>query len=176
MLVVNASNIEKDWSWLSSKNNFEATMHNISDRTGLLAVQGPDAVKLVQKLTDFDTSSLKYYTYTKTTIAGIENVLISATGYTGSGGFELYVENKDLAALWDAVFEAGAEYDIQPIGLGARDTLRLEMGYCLYGNDINDTTSPIEAGLGWITKKERLHFKACFSSIYALFITFLTTP
>ncbi len=152
MLVVNASNIDKDWDWLSSKNTFEATMHNISDRTGLLAVQGPDAVKLVQKLTDFDTSSLAYYTFTKTTIAGIDNVILSATGYTGSGGFELYVESGNLLELWNAVMEAGKEFDIKPAGLGARDTLRLEMGFCLYGNDIDDTTSPLEAGLGWITK------------------------
>ena len=152
MLVVNASNIEKDWNWLEGKNSFDAKMHNISDRTGLLAVQGPDAVKLVQKLTDFDTSSLKYYTFTKTTIAGIDNVLLSATGYTGSGGFELYVESGKLLELWNAVMEAGKEFDIKPAGLGARDTLRLEMGFCLYGNDIDDTTSPLEAGLGWITK------------------------
>jgi len=152
MLVVNASNIEKDWDWLTSKNTFEAVMHNISDRTGLLAVQGPDAVKLVQKLTDFDTSSLSYYTFTKTTIAGIDNVLLSATGYTGSGGFELYVESGRLLELWEAIMEAGKEFDLRPAGLGARDTLRLEMGFCLYGNDIDDTTSPLEAGLGWITK------------------------
>ncbi|MDF1697194.1 MAG: glycine cleavage system aminomethyltransferase GcvT [Saprospiraceae bacterium] len=152
MLVVNASNIDKDWNWLESKNTFEAKMHNISDKTGLLAVQGPDAVKLVQKLTDFDTSTLSYYTFTKTTIAGIDNVLLSATGYTGSGGFELYVESDNLLALWNAVMDAGKEFDIKPAGLGARDTLRLEMGFCLYGNDINDTTSPLEAGLGWITK------------------------
>ena len=152
MLVVNASNIEKDWNWLESKNTYETNMHNISDKTGLLAVQGPDAVKLVQKLTDFDTSSLKYYTFTKTTIAGIDNVLLSATGYTGSGGFELYVESGKLLELWNAITEAGEEFGIKPAGLGARDTLRLEMGFCLYGNDIDDNTSPLEAGLGWITK------------------------
>jgi aminomethyltransferase len=152
MLVVNASNIEKDWNWLVSKNSFEASMHNISDRTGLLAVQGPNAVQLVQKLTDFDTSSLAYYTFTKTTIAGIDNVVLSATGYTGSGGFELYVESGRLLDLWNAVMEAGKEFGIKPAGLGARDTLRLEMGFCLYGNDIDDATSPLEAGLGWITK------------------------
>lgn len=165
MLVVNASNIEKDWNWLSGKNTFEATMHNISDRTGLLAVQGPDAVRLVQKLTDFDTSSLSYYTFTKTTIAGIDNVLLSATGYTGSGGFELYVESDNLLALWKAVMEAGEEFGVKPAGLGARDTLRLEMGFCLYGNDIDDTTSPLEAGLGWITKlkvEEDFSSKAIF--------------
>ncbi|MEM9547030.1 MAG: glycine cleavage system aminomethyltransferase GcvT [Bacteroidota bacterium] len=161
MLVVNASNIEKDWNWLTSKNTFDANMHNISDRTGLLAVQGPDAVKLVQKLTQFDTSSLEYYTFTKTTIAGIDNILLSATGYTGSGGFELYVESGNLLELWNAVMEAGKEFDIKPAGLGARDTLRLEMGFCLYGNDIDDTTSPLEAGLGWITK---LKVKEDFSS------------
>lgn len=161
MLVVNASNIEKDWNWLESKNRYEAKMINISDNTGLLAVQGPNAVALVQKLTDFDTSSLSYYTFTKTTVAGLDNVLLSATGYTGSGGFELYVDSKNLLALWNAVMEAGKEYDIKPAGLGARDTLRLEMGYCLYGNDINDTTSPLEAGLGWITK---LNAEADFSS------------
>jgi len=152
MLVVNASNIEKDWNWLQSKNTFDANMIDISTKTGLLAVQGPKAVELVQKLTEFDTSSLSYYTFTKTTIAGIDNVLLSATGYTGSGGFELYVDSANLQALWSAVMEAGEAYGIKPAGLGARDTLRLEMGYCLYGNDINDTTSPLEAGLGWITK------------------------
>ena len=160
MLVVNASNIEKDWNWIVEHNKFDAKLTNISDSCGLLAVQGPNASKALQSLTDLDLDSFKYYTFKKGTFAGIENVLISATGYTGSGGFELYVENKDLAALWDAVFEAGAEYDIQPIGLGARDTLRLEMGYCLYGNDINDTTSPIEAGLGWITKTKKGHFNS----------------
>jgi aminomethyltransferase len=152
MLVVNASNIEKDWNWLTIKNTFDNKMYNISDKTGLLAVQGPDAVKLIQKLTDFDTSSLSYYTFTKTTVAGIENVLLSATGYTGSGGFELYVESEGLLELWNAIMEAGKEFDIKPAGLGSRDTLRLEMGFCLYGNDIDDTTSPLEAGLGWITK------------------------
>jgi len=160
MLVVNASNIEKDWNWISQHNTFEAKMSNISDNCGLLAVQGPNAVKTLQSLTDLDLAGFKYYTFKKATFAGIENVLISATGYTGSGGFELYVENKDLAALWDAVFEAGASLDIQPIGLGARDTLRLEMGFCLYGNDINDTTSPIEAGLGWITKTKKGNFNS----------------
>ena len=152
MLVVNASNIDKDWNWLSSKNTYDAKMHNISDKAGLLAVQGPEAVKLVQKLTDFDTTSLAYYTFTKTTVAGIDNVLLSATGYTGSGGFELYVNSDRLLDLWNAIMEAGEEFDIKPAGLGSRDTLRLEMGFCLYGNDIDDATSPLEAGLGWITK------------------------
>lgn len=152
MLVVNASNISKDWAWISSQNTFDARMSDISDRTGLLAVQGPKAVSLLQKLTDADLSQIQYYTFVKGKIAGIDNVIISATGYTGSGGFELYVANEHTARLWDAVMAAGEEYGIKPCGLGARDTLRLEMGYCLYGNDINDTTSPLEAGLGWITK------------------------
>lgn len=155
MLVVNASNIDKDWSWISENNSFDAKMSNISDRTGLLAVQGPKAVATLQKLTDINLSEIKYYTFTKGTIAGIDNVLISATGYTGSGGFELYVANENTEALWNAVMEAGQEFDIKPCGLGARDTLRLEMGFCLYGNDIDDTTSPLEAGLGWITKLKK---------------------
>ncbi|MEE9440079.1 MAG: glycine cleavage system aminomethyltransferase GcvT [Saprospiraceae bacterium] len=152
MLVVNASNIEKDWNWLVSKNNFDIKMTDISEKAGLLAVQGPKAVELIQKLTEFDTSTLKYYTFAKTTVAGIQNVLLSATGYTGSGGFELYVDSDQLAKLWNAVMEAGSEFGIKPAGLGARDSLRLEMGFCLYGNEISDTTSPLEAGLGWITK------------------------
>ena len=152
MLVVNASNIEKDWNWLQSKNNHEITMHDISGRTGLLAVQGPNAAKAMQSLTEIDLENMKYYTFQKGTFAGIDNVLISATGYTGSGGFELYADDAKLPLIWDAVMEAGKEYNIQPCGLGARDTLRLEMGYCLYGNDIDDNTSPLEAGLGWITK------------------------
>lgn len=152
MLVVNASNIEKDWNWIQSHNNFDVRMINISDQTALLAVQGPKAATALQALTDLDLANMKYYTFQKGTFAGIENVLVSATGYTGSGGFEIYVDNKNAETVWDAVFEAGVAYDIQPIGLGARDTLRLEKGYCLYGNDINDTTSPLEAGLGWITK------------------------
>ena len=160
MLVVNASNIEKDWNWISKHNTFDAKMTNISDSCGLLAVQGPNASKALQSLTDLDLDSFKYYTFKKGKFAGIENVLISSTGYTGSGGFELYVENKDLAALWDAIFKAGADLNIQPVGLGARDTLRLEMGFCLYGNDINDTTSPIEAGLGWITKTKKGNFNS----------------
>jgi len=165
MLVVNASNIEKDWAWLESKNTYDTAMINISDKTGLLAVQGPDAVKLIQKLTDFDAESLSYYTFTKTTVAGIDNVVLSATGYTGSGGFELYVDSSNLKQLWDAVVAAGEEFGIKPAGLGARDTLRLEMGYCLYGNDINDTTSPLEAGLGWITKL-KVEEDFCSKSIF----------
>lgn len=154
MLVVNASNIEKDWNWLQQHNNKEVEMHNISDKTALLAIQGPNATKIMQTLTDEDVMNLKYYTFTKGTFAGVENVLISATGYTGAGGVEIYFENKenDADKIWNAIFEAGKKADIKPIGLGARDTLRLEMGYCLYGNDIDDTTSPLEAGLGWITK------------------------
>ena len=155
MLVVNASNIEKDWNWISSENNFDAKLTDISDRTGLIAVQGPKAVEILQKLTDTDLSAVEFYHFTKGKLAGIDNVLISATGYTGSGGFELYVDNKELPRLWETVMNAGKEAGIQPCGLGARDTLRLEMGYCLYGNDINDTTSPIEAGLGWITKTKK---------------------
>ncbi len=160
MLVVNASNIEKDWNWIADHNNFEAKMINISDQTGLLAVQGPKAMDALQKLTDVDLSSLKYYTFKKGKFAGIDNVIVSATGYTGSGGLELYVANADLVQLWEAVFEAGKDLDIKPVGLGARDTLRLEMGYCLYGNDINDETSPIEAGLGWITKTKKGEFNS----------------
>src|ERR1022692_833779 len=154
MLVVNASNIEKDWDWIRKHNINDAEMHNISDKTCLLAVQGPKATKILQLLTEMDILNLKYYTFAKGKFAGIENVLVSATGYTGAGGAEIYFEDKDDAAdkIWDAIFEAGKSQSIKPIGLGARDTLRLEMGYCLYGNDIDDTTSPIEAGLGWITK------------------------
>jgi len=154
MLVVNAGNIEKDWNWITSHNTDGVEIHDISDKTCLLAVQGPNATRILQSLTDLDIMNLKYYTFTKGKFAGIENVLISATGYTGSGGVEIYFEDKDGAAdvIWDAIFKAGATAGIKPIGLGARDTLRLEMGFCLYGNDIDDTTSPIEAGLGWITK------------------------
>lgn len=151
-LVVNASNIEKDWNWIASHNSFGVQMENISDTLSLLAVQGPDAIKALQKLTEVNLSSMEYYSFTVGTIAGINDVIISNTGYTGAGGFELYVPNKDARQLWDAVFEAGKEFNIVPCGLGARDTLRLEKGFCLYGNDINDSTSPIEAGLGWITK------------------------
>ncbi len=154
MLVVNASNIEKDWNWISSHNTANAEMHNISEKTCLLAIQGPNACKILQPLTDTDILNLKYYTFAKGKFAGVDNVVISATGYTGSGGVEIYFEDKgdDASAVWDAIFAAGKEQGIQAIGLGARDTLRLEMGYCLYGNDIDDTTNPLEAGLGWITK------------------------
>mgnify|MGYP001770891302 CR=1 FL=1 len=154
MLVVNASNIEKDWNWISDHNTKNVEMHNISDKTGLLAVQGPNATKILQPLTEMDIMNLKYYTFVKGKFAGVDNVLISATGYTGAGGVEIYFEDKDDAAekIWTSIFEVGKPQGLKPIGLGARDTLRLEMGYCLYGNDIDDTTSPLEAGLGWITK------------------------
>jgi len=154
MLVVNASNIEKDWNWISSLNNSNVEMHNISDKTCLLAIQGPQATKILQPLTGTDILNLKYYTFEKGRFAGVDNVLISATGYTGAGGVEIYFENKndDAEKIWDTIFTAGGPQGLKPIGLGARDTLRLEMGYCLYGNDIDDSTSPIEAGLGWITK------------------------
>jgi len=154
MLVVNASNIEKDWNWISKHNNEQAEMHNISDKTCLLAIQGPNATKILQPLTDIDILNLKYYTFVKGKFAGVDNVLISATGYTGAGGVEIYLEDKNDNAdkVWNAIFEKGTTQGLKPIGLGARDTLRLEMGYCLYGNDIDDTTSPLEAGLGWITK------------------------
>lgn len=152
MLVVNASNIDKDWDWIQKYNTKGVEMHNISDKTSLLAVQGPKAVDVLQQLTDMDLRNMEYYTFDKGKFAGIDNVLVSATGYTGAGGFEVYFENKDAEHIWNKIFEAGKAYGIKPIGLGARDTLRLEMGFCLYGNDIDDTTSPIEAGLGWITK------------------------
>jgi aminomethyltransferase len=154
MLVVNASNIEKDWNWISKFNTKNVEMHNISDKTCLLAIQGPNATKILQPLVDTDIMNLKYYTFTKGKFAGVDNVVVSATGYTGSGGVEIYFEDKDGAAdkIWDAIFEIGTPQGLKPIGLGARDTLRLEMGYCLYGNDIDDTTSPLEGGLGWITK------------------------
>lgn len=152
MLVVNASNIDKDWNWIQSQNRFGAKMENFSDYISLLAVQGPLAKQVVQKLTNVALDPIEYYSFTKGTVAGIENVIISNTGYTGAGGFELYVPNDKVEELWNALFEAGKPEGIKPIGLGARDTLRLEMGFCLYGNDIDDTTSPLEAGLGWITK------------------------
>lgn len=160
LLVVNASNMEKDWNWIEENNTFGVQMINISDRTGLLAVQGPMATKVLQKLTDIDLSAIKYYHFVKGKFAGFDNVLISATGYTGAGGFEIYANDLDTEAIWDAIFEAGKEEGIKPIGLGARDTLRLEMGFCLYGNDIDDTTSPIEAGLGWITKLNKGAFNS----------------
>jgi aminomethyltransferase len=154
MLVVNASNIEKDWNWIMKHNTANVEMHNISDKTGLLAIQGPNAMKAMQKLTDMDLINLKYYTFVKGSFAGIDNVLVSATGYTGAGGVEIYYEDdgSNGEMLWNKIMEAGAEFNIKPAGLGCRDTLRLEMGFCLYGNDIDDTTSPLEAGLGWITK------------------------
>ena len=154
MLVVNASNIEKDWSWISKHNTKAVEMHNISDKTCLLAIQGPNATKILQPLTEMDILNLKYYTFVKGKFAGVDNVVVSATGYTGAGGVEIYFEDKDGAAdkIWDAIFQIGGPQGLKPIGLGARDTLRLEMGFCLYGNDIDDTTSPLEAGLGWITK------------------------
>ena len=152
LLVVNASNIEKDYNWLVSQNDLGAELENVSDSISQLAIQGPKALEVLQKLTDIDLSQIKYYTFKVDTFAGIDNVVISATGYTGAGGFELYFYNKQAEKMWNAIFEAGKDLGIKPIGLGARDTLRLEMGYCLYGNDIDDTTSPIEAGLGWITK------------------------
>lgn len=157
MLVVNASNIEKDWNWLQKYNTKNVEMHNISDKTALLAIQGPEACKILEPLTPVDLQNLKYYTFEKSTFAGVENVLISATGYTGSGGIEIYFEDKDDNAekIWNAIFDAGKDAGIKPCGLGARDTLRLEMGFCLYGNDIDDTTSTLEAGLGWITKLKK---------------------
>jgi aminomethyltransferase len=154
MLVVNASNIEKDWNWISQHNTHNAEMHNVSEKTALLAIQGPNATKILQPLTEQDILNLKYYTFVKGKFAGVDNVLISATGYTGAGGIEIYFEDKgnDAEKIWNAIFETGTPQGLKPVGLGARDTLRLEMGFCLYGNDIDDNTSPLEAGLGWITK------------------------
>jgi aminomethyltransferase len=154
MLVVNASNIEKDWEWIRKHNSNNVEMHNISDKTALLAIQGPNATRILQPLTEMNIMDLKYYTFVKGRFAGVDNVLVSATGYTGSGGIEIYFEDKDGDAekIWDAIFAAGAPKGLKPIGLGARDTLRLEKGFCLYGNDIDDFTTPLEAGLGWITK------------------------
>lgn len=152
MLVVNASNIEKDWNWINKHNDMGAVLENISDSISLFAIQGPKAIEAVQSLTSVNLSDIKFYHFKVGDFAGVQDVIISGTGYTGAGGFEVYVKNEDAEKVWNAVFEAGKPYDIKPIGLGARDTLRLEMGYCLYGNDINDETSPIEAGLGWITK------------------------
>ncbi|MEZ7499557.1 glycine cleavage system aminomethyltransferase GcvT [Flavobacterium sp. Arc3] len=152
LLVVNASNIEKDWNWISAQNDLGVDMKNISEDYSLLAIQGPKAVEAMQSLSSIDLSAIKYYHFEVADFAGLDNVIISATGYTGSGGFEIYCKNEDAEQIWNKVFEAGAAFGIKPIGLAARDTLRLEMGLCLYGNDISDTTSPLEAGLGWITK------------------------
>ncbi|MAW65673.1 MAG: glycine cleavage system protein T [Flavobacteriales bacterium] len=153
-LVVNASNIEKDWDWLNSKNDTLATLQNVSNEWSLFAVQGPNSTKVLSKLTELDIDSMKYYTYKKGDFAGVQGVLISATGYTGAGGFEIYVKNENAVKVWEAIMQAGYSEGIKPTGLAARDTLRLEMGYALYGNDIDDTTSPLEAKLGWITKLE----------------------
>ncbi len=163
LLVVNASNIQKDWNWLSSKNDVGAEMRDISEDYSLLAIQGPKAVEAMQSLTSHDLSAIKFYNFVVGDFAGIDHVIISATGYTGSGGFEIYCKNSEVKQIWDRVLDAGADFGIKPIGLAARDTLRLEMGYCLYGNDINDTTSPIEAGLGWICK-----FNKAFTNSEAL--------
>lgn len=152
LLVVNASNIDKDWNWIASHNDMKAEMRNISEDYSLLAIQGPKAIEAMQSLTSVNLAEIKFYHFEVAAFAGVENVIISATGYTGSGGFEIYCKNSDVEQIWKKVFEAGASFGIKPIGLAARDTLRLEMGFCLYGNDINDTTSPFEAGLGWITK------------------------
>ena len=152
MLVVNAANKSKDWNWINLQNDVGAELQDSSENISQLAIQGPKATETLQKLAEINLSEIRFYTFTTGKIAGIDNVIISATGYTGAGGFELYFENKYAGKIWNAIFEAGKEFGIKPIGLGARDTLRLEMGYCLYGNDINDTTSPLEAGLGWITK------------------------
>ena len=150
-MVVNASNIEKDWNWISKHNDFGVEMQDLSESYSLLAIQGPKAAEAMQSLTSIDLVNMPYYTFQIGEFAGVNNVTVSATGYTGSGGFEIYFKNEDAETIWNKVFEAGASFGIKPIGLAARDTLRLEMGFCLYGNDINDTTSPLEAGLGWIT-------------------------
>ncbi len=155
LLVVNASNIQKDWDWISSHNTMNATMKNLSEDYSLLAIQGPKAIEAMQSLTSVNLSDIKFYTFRVADFAGLEHVIISATGYTGSGGFEIYCKNDQVEQVWNKVMEVGEKYGIKPIGLAARDTLRLEMGYCLYGNDINDTTSPLEAGLGWITKFDK---------------------
>jgi aminomethyltransferase len=152
LLVVNASNIEKDWNWISSQNDLNVDMKNVSDDYSLLAIQGPKAVEAMQRLTAIDLSVISYYSFEVGNFAGFDDVIISATGYTGSGGFEIYCKNEHVESIWNQVFEQGKPFGIKPIGLAARDTLRLEMGFCLYGNDINDSTSPLEAGLGWITK------------------------
>ncbi len=155
MLVVNAANIEKDWNWISQHNTEQVEMENASDQTSLFAVQGPKATDILQTLTRVNLSAMEYYSFQIAEFAGVSDVIISATGYTGAGGFEIYVKNQSAEQVWQKIFEAGAHLDIKPVGLGARDTLRLEMGYCLYGNDIDDTTSPLEAGLGWITKSSK---------------------
>ncbi|WP_306350254.1 glycine cleavage system aminomethyltransferase GcvT [Flavobacterium sp. '19STA2R22 D10 B1'] len=155
LLVVNASNIEKDWNWITKHNDLGVTMENRSDEYSLLAIQGPKAAEAMQSLTAIDLVNMPYYSFQVGEFGGKSDVIVSATGYTGSGGFEIYFKNEDAEAIWKAVFEAGAAFGIKPVGLAARDTLRLEMGFCLYGNDINDTTSPIEAGLGWITKFDK---------------------
>jgi len=152
MLVVNASNIKKDWDWIAKHNIYNVVVNDISERTCLLAIQGPKSAEALQSLTEVELASMPYYTFKKAKFAGVENVLISATGYTGAGGFELYFDNTHARHIWEAIFSTGQSFGIKPIGLGARDTLRLEMGFCLYGNDIDETTSPLEAGLGWITK------------------------
>lgn len=152
LLVVNAANIEKDWAWCQKWNTMGAELENASDHMAQLAIQGPKAVATLQKLTDHDLSAIPFYAFETGTFAGVENVIISNTGYTGAGGFELYFYPEHGKKIWDAIFEAGAEYGIKPVGLGARDTLRLEMGYCLYGNDLDDATTPLQSGLGWITK------------------------
>jgi len=158
MLVVNASNIQKDWDWISSFNTFDTRLINISDQTGLLAIQGPKVAGMLQKYTEIDLKSIPYYQFRKGKFGNIENVIISATGYTGAGGFELYVEQENVAALWDMILKDNQAEGLLPVGLGARDTLRLEMGFCLFGNDIDDHTSPLEAGLGWITKLQKSDF------------------
>ena len=152
MLVVNASNIEKDWNWINSKNSYGVNIKNESNDYSLLAIQGPNAIEAMQNLTNVDLNQIPFYHFAVNNFAGFENIIISATGYTGSGGFEIYCKNSQVIDIWNEVFKAGEKLNIKPIGLAARDTLRLEMGYCLYGNDLNESTSPIEAGLGWITK------------------------
>ncbi|HMW13669.1 MAG TPA: glycine cleavage system aminomethyltransferase GcvT, partial [Chitinophagales bacterium] len=152
MCVVNAGNIDKDWNWFNQHNTENAELHNISENVALLAIQGPKAAAALQSLTDIDLSSIPYYRFKRGVFAGVENVIVSNTGYTGAGGFELYFHKSNAVAVWNKIIEAGKPYGLQPIGLGARDTLRLEKGFCLYGNDIDDSTSPLEAGLGWVTK------------------------
>lgn len=158
MLVVNASNIEKDWNWISEHNTFDTRLINISDETGLVAIQGPNVADILQELTPVDLKNIKYYNFVKSEFAGFKDVIISATGYTGAGGFEIYAANQQIAKIWDEVMRVGSPKGLQAIGLGARDTLRLEMGFCLYGNDIDDQSSPLEAGLGWITKINKGNF------------------